>query len=163
VDPSTTERVVASAGDRTDVMFVALSGISSRVDVQRYRCAGVQVLDQCSPSVLNPLHTHTSSPIERILLSTKSQSVLVGEALMRCSDPRALIKSLRGEDATVPVVKICGISDASAASHAVRSGADIIGLVFTESSRKVIQREIQRTRFFSFVDLFCFSRRQTRI
>jgi hypothetical protein len=43
---TTTERVVASAGISgagNEIIMVALSGISSRADVQRYQCVGVQV------------------------------------------------------------------------------------------------------------------------
>eukprot|EP00299_Pterocystis_sp_00344_P015841 c7929_g1_i1.p1 GENE.c7929_g1_i1~~c7929_g1_i1.p1 ORF type:complete len:528 (+),score=113.40 c7929_g1_i1:1-1584(+) len=108
VDPGTTERLVQQSGEgaESDRIFIALSGISSRVDVQRYRCAGVQ-------------------------------AVLVGEALMRSERPTQLIQSFRGCDTRTPLVKICGCKDSTAALCAVRNGADFVGLVFAESSRKV--------------------------
>ena len=64
-------------------------------------------------------------------------AALVGEALMRAGDPaaaaRAFVAAGRAPDdlATLdrmPLVKICGITDAAGALAAVRSGADAVGL-----------------------------------
>lgn len=61
--------------------------------------------------------------------------VLVGESLMRATSPANKIKELKGEKVTL--VKICGIKDVSAAIATAEAGADMIGLVFAESRRKV--------------------------
>jgi hypothetical protein len=74
--------------------------------------------------------------------------VLVGEALMRSSDPARMISSLRGCDQLTPLVKICGIRNSTTALHTIRCGADFIGLVFAESPRKVA--------YFVFFVNFCF-------
>jgi tryptophan synthase beta chain/phosphoribosylanthranilate isomerase len=64
-------------------------------------------------------------------------AALVGEALVRSSDPaaavRAFVSAGRPPDdpanaASVPIVKICGITDTDGVLAAVRAGADAIGL-----------------------------------
>jgi tryptophan synthase beta subunit len=62
---------------------------------------------------------------------------LVGEALMRASDPRSAaaafvsagaVPSDLAAAARAPVVKICGVTDGEGALAAIRAGADAIGL-----------------------------------
>ena len=64
-------------------------------------------------------------------------AALVGEALVRSGDPAAAARTFVGAGrmpadptnrAAVPLVKICGITDADGVLAAVRSGADAIGL-----------------------------------
>lgn len=108
VDLSTTEKLVAGAStleEANDVSFVALSGIKSRKDVERYESAGIK-------------------------------AVLVGEALVRAANPTQLVRQLQGAY-TAALVKVCGIQDIATAACAIQSGADLIGLVFAKSSRKV--------------------------
>jgi anthranilate synthase/indole-3-glycerol phosphate synthase/phosphoribosylanthranilate isomerase len=74
-------------------------------------------------------------------------AVLVGEALMRASDPRAFIRTLldRSEEEIKSQrrtwVKICGIRTEDEARDAVEAGADMLGLLFVPSSRRAVTQE----------------------
>ncbi|KAL6059541.1 anthranilate synthase / indole-3-glycerol phosphate synthase [Balamuthia mandrillaris] len=82
-----------------------------------------------------------------------AKAVLVGEALMRASDPFLKIQQLRGqvaeeEQERKALVKICGVQDPEMAITTAEAGADFIGLVFATKSRRCISveraSEIQR-------------------
>ncbi|PRP86565.1 anthranilate synthase component 2 [Planoprotostelium fungivorum] len=68
--------------------------------------------------------------------SSGVRAVLVGEALMRAADAKVKIDQLAG-NLPETLVKVCGVMDVDTAIHTADAGADFIGLVFTESKRKV--------------------------
>jgi len=114
-----------TALNKPEITLCALSGMSNAHDVQRYRAAGVGMC-------------------------------LIGESLMRASDPFLAIKGLcldpvdyANSQATsggaytsgMKVVKVCGITNAEDALVACRSGANLIGVIFAEKSKRKVTNE----------------------
>ncbi|KAF9111858.1 bifunctional tryptophan synthase trp1 [Mortierella sp. AM989] len=113
VDMETTTKLVNMVPEGT--LLVALSGIKGREDVERYVEQGVA-------------------------------GVLVGEALMLSKDKRAFIRGLLGlstEEAESKVlVKICGVQTVDAALQAADCGADFIGMIFAEGSKRQVKMDV---------------------
>ncbi len=65
---------------------------------------------------------------------------LIGESLMRASDPAALIRQLRGE----VQIKVCGVTTAEDAERCAAEGVDMIGLNFAPESRRCLSVEAAR-------------------
>ncbi|KAF8629432.1 hypothetical protein AX15_003478 [Amanita polypyramis BW_CC] len=106
-----------------DVILCALSGISTADDVKRYATEGIG-------------------------------GVLIGESLMRAKDTAAFIRELFSmPEAHSPVpywrtnpalVKICGVRSESEALAIAEAGADLLGLMFVQSSKRYIPPERAR-------------------
>jgi len=116
VDMNTTSRLIDMVTGK-DVILCALSGMSSAEDVKRYASEGVG-------------------------------AVLIGESLMRAKDPAAFVRellSLSSSDANppawrsrAPLVKICGIRSKDEALAVAAAGADFLGLMFADRSKRAI-------------------------
>ncbi|CAA7261654.1 unnamed protein product [Cyclocybe aegerita] len=116
VDMKTTSRLSDMVAGK-DVILCALSGIAGPEDVQKYASEGVG-------------------------------AVLIGESLMRAKDTAAFIRELFSIPAPNPIspkwnshpplVKICGIRNKEEALAIADAGADMLGLMFVESSQRAI-------------------------
>ncbi|KAF3927161.1 hypothetical protein ABW20_dc0101813 [Dactylellina cionopaga] len=114
VDLGTTSSLVSMVPK--DVILIALSGISERKDVEKYEKDG-------------------------------AHAVLVGESLMRAGEnPTPFIEKIMSS-APIPtsgpsnkqlIVKICGTRTPEAAHHAAEQGADIVGIILVDGSRRCI-------------------------
>nr|CAC41002.1 anthranilate synthase [Coprinopsis scobicola] len=119
VDMNTTSRLTDMVKGK-DVTLCALSGISNAEDVNRYASQGVG-------------------------------AVLIGESLMRAEDPAAFIRELFSlSEPTIqspkwrsrlPLVKICGVRSKEEAVAIATAGADMIGLMFVEKSKRFVDWE----------------------
>lgn len=116
VDMETTTRLMEMVPKET--ILCALSGISGPQDVEPYQRAGVG-------------------------------AVLVGEALMRAKDTKEFIANLLGGGENTArsapkrklLVKICGTRSAEAAAAAVKSGADLIGVIMARGRKRCVSTE----------------------
>jgi anthranilate synthase/indole-3-glycerol phosphate synthase/phosphoribosylanthranilate isomerase len=119
VDMGTTSRLSDMVKGR-DVVLCALSGIATSEDVKCYQSEGVR-------------------------------AILVGESLMRAKDTEAFIHKLLSipEPTSLspkwrsrsPLVKICGIRSKEEALAVAAAGADMLGLMFVEQSKRYIDLE----------------------
>ncbi|KAL4249238.1 Multifunctional tryptophan biosynthesis protein [Abortiporus biennis] len=118
VDMNNTSRLADMVKDK-GVILCALSGIKDAQDVKTYVDQGVG-------------------------------AVLVGEALMKAPDTRAFIRQLlawpegKGKATATslpPLVKICGIRTEQEAQGAIEAGADLLGFMFVEKSKRFITIE----------------------
>ncbi|KAH6694134.1 anthranilate synthase component 2 [Plectosphaerella plurivora] len=116
VDMGTTSRLRKMVSEGT--IICALSGINSHDDVVTCKKDGIN-------------------------------AILVGEAIMRASDTSKFIRQLcSGTEAepTKPatqqlLVKICGTRTPEAASEAVKSGADLVGMILVPGSKRCVSDE----------------------
>ncbi|RVD81743.1 uncharacterized protein DFL_009592 [Arthrobotrys flagrans] len=114
VDLGTTSSLVSMVPK--DTILIALSGISERKDVERYEKDG-------------------------------AHAVLVGESLMRAGEnPKPFIEKLMSTGSSSAsdapqkklLVKICGTKTTEAARVAAEHGADLVGVILVEGSKRCI-------------------------
>lgn len=78
------------------------------------------------------------------------KAVLVGEALMRASDPTAFVHDLlggfvssrRSKGGKDVLIKICGTRTSEAARIAIEAGADLIGVILVEGRKRYVPHDI---------------------
>ncbi|KAH7349971.1 anthranilate synthase component 2 [Plectosphaerella cucumerina] len=116
VDMGTTSRLRKMVSEGT--IICALSGINSHDDVVTCKQDGIN-------------------------------AILVGEAIMRASDTTKFIRQLCSGTESEPakpatpqlLVKICGTRTAEAAGEAVKSGADLVGMILVPGSKRCVSDE----------------------
>lgn len=123
LDPDLTARIASEALRRglcsgpARVRFLAFSGISS-------------------PAQVTELHRLAGSAVS---------GILVGEHLMRATDPTQEIRLLRSAWASTtdsddgsPMAKVCGVCSVEDALHAARAGASFVGLILVPESPRAV-------------------------
>ncbi len=67
-----------------------------------------------------------------------ADAFLVGHALLKHPDPGRKLRQLLGREAEdAPLLKVCGLTTAADARAAAAAGADLLGIIFAESPRRV--------------------------
>lgn len=99
-----------------EVIFCALSGISSKSDVDRYAEDGVR-------AVL----------VGESLMKASDKIQFVGQLL-----GRTIENSQAQEASERTLVKICGIKTPEIAVHAAEAGVDLIGFIFVQNSKRYV-------------------------
>lgn len=118
VDMGTTSRLSEMVKGK-DVVLCALSGISTSQDVRTFAADGVG-------------------------------AVLIGESLMRAKDPGAFIRELFSipepdpTPQTPPLVKICGVRNKEEALAISEAGADMLGVVFAQQSKRKVDFKVAK-------------------
>ncbi len=103
------------SGEKPGILIAALSGITSREDVVQFTEDGVSCC-------------------------------LVGETLMKSADPKATIEGLVSDEGSTSksFVKLCGMTSAADAAHAVKLGTSMIGVIFAKSPRTASMEQAQQ-------------------
>lgn len=114
VDLSTTSNLMSLAPDQT--IICALSGISNAEDIRNYSGTGVR-------------------------------AVLIGESLMRADNLQLYTSKLFGTEHKTNhmpslLTKICGTRSVEAAKVAVKSGADLVGMILVGGRKRSVTTEV---------------------
>lgn len=126
VDMETTSRLAKMVPP--DTILCALSGISSRADVEPYLAQGVRAI-----------------LVGEALMRAWNLKEFVAELLgVEKKDPASVKPPVGGSSRRTALVKICGISTVEAAMEAAKAGADMIGLIFVKKSKRCVTVETAR-------------------
>lgn len=157
VDMGTTARVVAAvaAEQRADIAVLSLSGLRSAEDI-------APLVAECVAEARKPSGADDDKAAAKKEGAARQalRGFLIGEALMRASDPQKLVtefvNAARGADdydegsgsasassssssSSLPMaVKVCGVKRTEDALLAARSGADLVGMIMVKASPRFV-------------------------
>lgn len=160
VDMQTSSRMAELMTEHKDVVLCALSGINKRADVIDYQQQGIGAV--LVGEALMRASDRPAFVSELLGLETSGAPVTVDELGPKASvSPPDAISSDHIEQgvqnpasvpassdvhspAKPPLVKICGIRTTEQALAAADAGADMLGLMFVQKSKRFISREVAR-------------------
>ncbi|KAI5801522.1 indole-3-glycerol phosphate synthase-domain-containing protein [Peziza echinospora] len=124
VDLGTTSGLVSMI-DPKEVVLCALSGISTRADVERYEKDGVGAI--LVGESLMRAGTEVGKFIDTLLNPTSTNTT-----------PTSTSNSLATSPSNNLLVKICGTRTVEAAKVAVESGADLVGIILAAGTKRTV-------------------------
>ncbi|KAL7575941.1 hypothetical protein ACA910_000737 [Epithemia clementina (nom. ined.)] len=141
MDLSTSEKIAADLTRRqldfqTNYTLCALSGMSSAADVHRYRQAGLQMCLIGESLMRSP---NPSQAIASLCLNAADYENFNQQASNNKDRP---LSSVSGAyTAGLQLIKVCGITKPEDATVACQAGANLIGVILAEKSKRKVSPE----------------------
>lgn len=165
VDMQTTTRIADVIRDKypperaDDIILIALSGITGRGDVERYRAQGVRAVlvgeslmrAQDKGAFVRELLGVAAPAASRLVNGPAAAVQSAAEAVVSAvtggpsSSTSSGPSSAERAPSSPPLVKICGLKTPEAALAAADAGADLLGLILVPGSKRNVPLDVARS------------------